>query len=417
MNDADALLRLGVAALGGLAVGIEREWSGRREKSNTRFGGVRTFLLLGLAGGVSGLLADQGKTGVAIGLLAAASAVVVAAYAVTAWQGTIDATTEVAGVVALAGGFLAGSGWLAVASAVFAATALVLVEKGRMHEAVDRLKGQELEAAARFAVLALVVLPLLPVEPVEWLGGLTPRKLWSLVLLFSGLSFAGYVALRAAGPKRGLGLAGLLGGIVSSTAVTLNFARESRGREEVGPALAAGVLAASAVMPVRVGVLSFVLNREVGRALLPAAAAAALLGAVFVVRVLLKRGKESDDGEVVEPGNPLRLFAAIQMAAMFAVVLFLLDQARDRFGSTGLYGGAVLLGLTDLDALTLTMNRQADAGLAPDQAARALALGMLANSLFKAGVALAVGAGRFRWLAAGGLALYAAVFGAAVLLR
>jgi len=406
----EQLVRLAVAVVGGLAVGIEREWSARRERENTRFGGVRTFLLLGLVGGLATLV---GETDPRVGmvLLIGGVLLVAIAYLVTAWQATVDATTEVAGLVVLAAGALAGAGRLEVASAVFAGTALVLVEKSRMHAAVERIQSTELEAAARFAVLALVVLPLVPAEPMALLGGLEPRRLWGLVLIFAGLSFGGYVAMRIAGAERGYGWAGLLGGLVSSTAVTLNFARESRARPKVAPALAWGALAASAVLPLRVLVLSTLLERRVAVALLPVVALPLLVGAASAVRVLAGRRHDETVDESLLPKNPLGLFAAIQMALLFVVVLWALGWVRATWGEGGLLGGSVLLGLTDLDALTYSANRLASTGTPVAAAARALAVGMAANSLFKAAIAGTLGGPRY-WRRVGlGMGLYAGLFG------
>jgi uncharacterized membrane protein (DUF4010 family) len=205
MTGSDALLvatRLGVAALGGLAVGIEREWSARARARPARFAGVRTFLLLGLLGGLGATLADLAGPAVGLVVVASAAALVVGAYIVTAHGGgDVDGTTEVSALVVLAAGSLAGTGHLALASALSALTALVLVEKGRIHALVHRLHSETLEAAARFAVLALVVLPLLPEGPFGPTPGLRPRELWALVLLFSGLSFGGFLALRLVGPR------------------------------------------------------------------------------------------------------------------------------------------------------------------------------------------------------------------------
>jgi len=408
------LLRLAAAALGGLAVGIEREWSARRDGDHSRFGGVRTFLLLGLAGG---LAAAVGREDPRLGLvmLAGAAALVVVAYLVSAWKGTIDATTEVAAVVVLGAGLLAGTGRLVLASAVFAATALVLAEKGRMHAAVERIQSAELEAGARFAVLALVVLPLLPAEPWGPYGGIEPRRLWILVLIFAGLSFAGYIALRVAGPERGYGLAGLLGGVVSSTAVTLNFARESRGHDRLARALGVGVLAASAVLPVRVLVLSGVLNLEVARALVPALLPAILAGAGAVLLALRSRDRNATREEVL-PGNPLRLTAAIQMTLLFVAMLWLLAAVRDRFGSAGLLGTSALLGLTDLDALTYSMSKLAASGTPAATAVHALLIGMISNTAFKAVLAAILGSPDFRRVSLIGLAVFGAALGAGFLL-
>ncbi len=409
MSDQELLLRLLLAAVGGLAVGIEREWSARRDQDHSRFGGVRTFLLLGLLGGLGGALLPTALP-VALLVLAGGVLLIAIAYLVSAWRGTIDATTEVAGVVVLAAGALAGGGVLAVASAVFAGTAVVLVEKSRMHRAVERIQSAELEAAAHFAVLALVVLPLLPEGPLGPSPGIEPRKLWALVLVFSGLSFAGYLALRIAGPRRGLGLAGLLGGVVSSTAVTLNFARDARRHPEIGTALALGVLAASAVLPVRVLALAAVIHLPLALAMALALLPAVALGAALVGWALLgRRGTEASGAEhPTAPGNPLRLGAAIQMTLFFAVVLFLLAYVRERFGAAGVIGGAALLGLTDLDALTYSAARLAAEGGQAEVSARALLVGMLANTLFKGALALALGSSAFRRLAAAGFAAYLA---------
>ena len=160
-------------------------------------------------------------------LLAAAAALVVAAYA-AASRTDIDATTEVSALVVLAAGVTAGLGQLRFSSAIIAVTTLVLIEKSALHRFAARLDDEGLRAAVRFAVMAAVVLPLLPVGPYGPLDTVRPRELWLLVLFFSALSFAGYLARRAVGPRHGYSVAGLLGGLISSTSVTFTFARLSR---------------------------------------------------------------------------------------------------------------------------------------------------------------------------------------------
>mgnify|MGYP001558022216 CR=1 FL=1 len=371
---------------------------------------MRTFLLLGLIGGIASTLAREVGPWIGVALLGGALAIVAVAYLVSAQQGKIDATTEVAAVVVLGAGALAGWGLIVPASAIAAITALALVSKGRLHGAVAKLRSEELDAAARFAALGLVVLPLLPAGPFMEFGALEPRKLWGLVLLFAGLSFAGYIAMRVAGPDRGYGLAGLLGGIVSSTAVTLNFARASRRDEAARIPLALGVVAACTVLPVRVGVLSFALNRDIGLALLPALALPLLAGLVFIGAALWQARGRSESGTAKLPENPLRLGSAIQMVLLFQAVLWLLGLAKERLGEGGIVVGAALLGLTDLDALTFSAAELARGGLAPEIAARALLVGMIANTLFKATLAGALGAGGFRPRVLAALGLFAALF-------
>ena len=168
------VLGLFIAALGGTAVGVERQWSGHAEGEDARFAGVRTFTLLGGLGGLAGWLSSAGFTIPAAVLVAGAAAITTAAY-VARMQRDVDGTTEVAALVVVAAGVVAGAGLHQMASGVIAVTTLLLVEKSRLHALVARLDDITLRAAARFAVMALVVLPLLPEGPYGPMGGIRPR--------------------------------------------------------------------------------------------------------------------------------------------------------------------------------------------------------------------------------------------------
>ena len=405
------LWNVGVALLGGIAVGIERQWSGHADGPSARFAGLRTFTMLGLVAGLSGVLWTSGLTGPALVLLAGAAALVVIAYQ-AASRHDIDGTTEVAALVVLAAGVLAGSGRTTIASAIIAVTLLLLVEKRQLHGLVSKLDIVEVRAGARFAVMAAVILPLLPEGPFGPYGGVRPRQLWALVLFFSGLSFVGYLARRAAGPRAGYALAGALGGIVSSTSVTLTFSRLSAEHPSLGRSIAAGVMGANVMLFPRVLIAAVALAPAVALALWPLFVAPALAGAALFWLGVRGGGKtaapETDK-------NPLQLVAALQMAVIFQIVLFGVALATARFGQQGLLGSAALLGLTDVDALTMSMSRMATSGEAavPD-VARAIALGVLVNTLVKFMLAVVFGRGAYRPLAAGGLLLMAALLGVAL---
>jgi uncharacterized membrane protein (DUF4010 family) len=246
-----------------------------------------------------------------------------------------------------------------------------------------------------------VVLPLLPEGPFGPAPGLRPRELWALVLLFSGLSFGGFLALRLIGPDRGYAVAGLLGGLVSSTAVTLSFSRESRHAAAPGRALGAGVIAACTVLLVRVGVLAAILDPAVGWRVWPYLLLP--LAAGFGIAAAIRRLGIGRSGASL-PGNPLRLGAAIQMALGFQAVLYVVEWVRRWFGSPGVLLSAAGLGLTDMDALTYAMTRFPANGAGPATAAQALAVGVLANTLLKLALVLVIGRGTFRRIAGFGLA-------------
>jgi uncharacterized membrane protein (DUF4010 family) len=396
----EELPRLLVAALGGLAVGVEREWSARAAGGVKRFAGVRTFLLLGLVAGIAASLAGSGASIAGPLLLGAAALLVVASFATHARSGDLDATTEVAALAVLGAGWLSGSGRITVGSALAALTALVLAEKTWMHGAVEKLRSEEVAAGARFAALALVVLPILPAGPFGPAPGIRPQELWALVLVVSGIGFAGYAAVRWAGPEKGWGLAGLLGGLVSSTGVTLSFSRESRAEGAPARPLAVGVVAACALVPFRVAILATLLSAQIGREVLPLLSLPMVAG-LGALLLLLRRPSESASSS--GPGNPLRLSSALQMAAAFQVVLFAVDAARAAFGSQGLLASSFLAGLLDVDALIYSMYKLGAGTTGAFLAARALAVGVLANTLLKFALAVGIGGSPFRRLAGAGL--------------
>lgn len=407
----ETVSRLAVAALTGLAVGLEREWSGHASGPLTRFAGLRTFLLIGGLGGIVGWLVSTGATAVAAVLLAGGSALVVAAYILAARPGghTIEATTEVAALTVLALGVLAGLGYLELASGATAIMVLALSEKERLRRVVTRIGEGELRAGLQFAVLALVVLPLLPQGRYGPWGGIEPRGLWIIVLLFSALNFAGYLARKAVGPERGYGVTGFLGGLVSSTAVTFQFSRLSREDPSLGTGLAVGVVGASTVLLPRVLAVSALLNADVARALLPFLVPPLVVGAILLLVSVARRWEpvhEARGLDVIQ--NPLRLTSAIKMALAFQAALMLISYVSNTIGASGVLASAALLGLTDMDALTLSMNRLATTPDTVRLAARAIAIGMLGNSALKIALAVGLGVPRYRGLAVAGLGALAA---------
>ncbi|HET9040614.1 MAG TPA: MgtC/SapB family protein [Gemmatimonadales bacterium] len=411
--DAEVATGLAVAALAGMAVGIEREWSGHSTGPAARFAGVRTFLLLGVLGGLAGWLTKGGLVGPGLALVAGGTGLTVAAYVMAARRGgeAVDGTTEMAALVVMALGLVAGLGFPLVTSAIASVMVLALAEKSRIHDAVRRLGERELTAALQFAVLALVILPLLPAGPYGPFGSIRPRALWTVVLLFSALNFAGYLASRALGPHRGYSLSGLLGGLISSTAVTLQFSRRSREIPAAGRALASGVVGACTVLVLRVTVIAAVLNATVARALIPYLAPVLASGAVVFGLAYLRQEKARAAEAPEEARNPLGLWSALKMALAFQAVLVAVPFVQQWLGAPGVLASAAALGLTDVDALTYAMARLGEAPEMGALGARGIAVGILSNTVLKLAVALLVGRGDFRRVAGPGLAVLGAASG------
>jgi len=396
------ILGLVIAALGGAAVGVEREWSGHTRGSERRFAGIRTFTLLGGLGGLAGLLWINGIAWPAVILLLGAVTIVAAAY-LAGSRTDVDSTTEVAALVVIGAGFLAGTGTYQIPSGIIAITCLLLVEKSRLHALAANIDDVGLRAGVHFAVMALVVLPLLPPGPFGPWGGIRPRELWALVLFFSGLSFLGYVARQLIDRRRGYLIAGALGGLISSTNVTFTFARLSRADTTAARDLGFGAVAANALLYPRVLIATAVLNFPLAVPLAPYLIVPFLIAAAVA---LFGLRSSKDAGESAHaPRNPLQLGAALQMVIIFQVVLMLVQLARSQWGDIGLLSSAAVLGLTDVDALTATMARSVARTSSLEVAALAIAVGVLSNTAMKMAIALTLGRSRFRTIAAGTLAL------------
>lgn len=395
--DTTLVVRLATAGMIGFVVGLEREWSGHQNGARVRFAGLRTFFLIGLVGGLVGELLRQTHELAAGALLFAVALLCVAAYVVALRNmpaDDFDGTTEMAAIAVLGLGTLAALGQPMIAAGAGAIVVLMLGEKAPLHGLVRHIASEELEGALQFAVLALVVLPLLPTGPYGGILDIEPRVIWCLVLLFSALNYCGYLARRVLGAHRGYGVTGLLGGLFSSTAVTLQFSRTSRRDPTLAPALGIGVIGACTVLLPRVLVVSALVDPSVALALLPRLLVSAVIGvAAFLVLLRRHRADVPDPSSTPQaPRSPLAFTSALRMALAFQVAISLMMIVRVNWGTPGLYVGATVLGLTDVDALTVST---AQSGFIATIAAQAILVGITANTLLKAAMSVVLGERRF----------------------
>jgi uncharacterized membrane protein (DUF4010 family) len=389
------------ALIVGALVGVERERS-KAQSGNVGIGGVRTFILFALCGAVGGWLATALQSAwVLVATVASVAALSVGGYLMQARvkPDSLGLTTETAAVAVCLLGAACTAGHAPVALALGIAVSGVLAYKEPMHGLVAKLGADDISAGVKLLAATFIVLPLLPKEAVDPWGAIRPQALWLLVVLIAALSLVGYVATRMLGPSRGTAVTGLTGGLVSSTAVTLAFARRSR--EEGGGgvnALAAGLLLAWTVMSVRVVVLVGVVHAPLVRSLL--LPFAAMTAATLVPVALLLRSKGEDPAEGarrVELRNPFSLTAAVKFGLLFAIVLLVVAAARRYFPGQGYYVVAALAGLTDVDAITLSMAGLArDGGADAATATVAIVIAALANTLVKCGIIVATAAAALR---------------------
>ena len=424
MDPLDPFLRLGAALAIGFLIGFERGWRKRDDPEGSRTAGLRTFALIGLVGGVAGTFARMsgdalGPLVIGAGFLAVAALAVAMYLTASRAHGNIGATTEFATLVAYGLGALAGHGEIVLALAAALVTVALLDTKAPLHGLLQRIQHDELRSAIKLLLVSAVLLPILPDRGFGPGQILNPYKLWWIVVLIAGLSLAGHFARRFAGSGTGPVLTGLVGGLISSTAVSVSAARLSARGDGAAAPQAASIGAAQAVMCVRIIVVAGVLNPDLVALLLPslgAAAAAALLGAVLLVRGAARRAAGNDEARRPPAKAPDDLGAAIVFAAILAGVMMAAYYARGWFGISGLYATAALAGLVDVDAITVAAATLGEAPAAVVVAAILIAAAV--NTLVKIGIAVALGAPDFARrvgaLIAAVLAAGAAGYGAAL---
>ena len=391
MNNADTIVMFLVATLLGFLIGLDREQ--KREQNGSIFAGIRTFPLIALWGAINGALSQTTELstlglGLILTSLIALASLLLLAYWRSSSGKKIGGTTEIAALVTFGLGIFAGLGHtvIALAGAVIATTILSLrLELRRLSMALSH---EDLFALVQFATVSLVVLPVVPDAAFGPWQVWNPRTIWWLVVLISAVSFVGYVSNKLIGAQKGIALTGLLGGMVSSTAVTLSFSAKSKQEPGMHRLLAAAVLAASAVMVPRVMILLSVVQVPLFRAtLMP-------LSVFFVVSMvgfLVAYRRSAMTAVNTELSNPFRLQVALQFAFIFALILLITKAAEVYFGNQGVYVASVLAGTTKLDAIALTLGQNMASGLSLDVATKAVVLAVASNSLFKAGLALWLG--------------------------
>lgn len=380
--------QLGLALLLGLLVGMQRERSG------SALAGIRTFPLVTVFGTLCGLLAPtMGAWFPAAGLLGVVAGIVVGnLHKLRAGTQDPGLTTEFAMLVMYGVGVYLTVGAPVVAAAVCGGVTLLLHLKPELHEFTHRLGESEVRAIMQFVLIALIVLPILPDTPFGPFRVLNLREIWLMVVLIVGISLVGFLISRFVRPDSGLVLMGVLGGIISSTATSISYARRTRERPDQSRSAALVVMIASTVVYVRVLLAvqvlapSFVMEAMPRMAVLLAVSAA--LCAIWWLR--LRRIPEPP----LDTAGSSELKSALLFGALYAVVLLAVAAARAWMGNRGLYVVAGISGLTDMDAITLSTSRLVETGrLAADVGGRMIVLAAASNLLFK-GIMVAVAGDR-----------------------
>jgi uncharacterized membrane protein (DUF4010 family) len=403
MNELEILQRAGLAVAIGLLIGIERGWQERQAKDGARVAGIRTFTLIGGLGGICGLLPGA----VTLGLCLAGFAI---PFGLFEWRRaremeSFSATDFIAGLLTFALGAYAVQGSMTVAAAGGVVVAAILAERRVMHSFLNQLKWTELRAALVLLTMTVVLLPALPNRTVDPWNALNPHQIWLMTVLVGAVSYAGYIAVRIAGERRGLLFAAIAGGIATSTTVTWTFARLVKRNPAALPEVMAAILAAWIVSLLRMTGIAVVIAPSLLVPLSAPVGAASILLLIPAALAYRAAGKAGAQGLTLQ--DPLELPLMLRFTGLLAGIMLLSKLFST--GPSSLFALGGISGLLDVDPITLSMARLAGVGVAPGVAVSTILIAATANGLAKSVLALVFGGSRLG-LALGALALLA--FGA-----
>jgi uncharacterized membrane protein (DUF4010 family) len=374
----------------GLLVGLERGWKEVTESDNNPFFGLRSFGLIGLFGGITGFLSTKLENTIIIAVIAASFMIFLTALHIydSGREHGVGITTTVAAAITFLLGVLSSLGYMSVASSLAVLTAVLMSLKPFLYKWIRKLEAKEMYATLKLLLISVVLLPVLPDKGFGPWGALNPYQIWWIVVLIAGISFAGYFAMKIAGAGKGIMLTGILGGFASSTAVTLSFSKMGKG-SPLKRIFSAGILIACATMFPRMILIVSVINPQMLKQVAaPLAVSGVIVYAGMAVYWVRRTKDKHIKAETLPVSNPFQLAPALQFAAVLAAITFLSHAFSHWFGDTGVIILGFISGLTDVDAITISMARLANDGLSSTTASAAILAAAATNTLVKGTLAL-----------------------------
>jgi uncharacterized membrane protein (DUF4010 family) len=385
LTQGDFILRLLIVLGIGTVIGLEREHSAMKEKTES-IAGIRTFMLVAVLGFLGGMFFYVLSSWIYFAIILAAGMLTGVSYWIKADKGDIGTTTEFTLLICLLLGTLTFLGFIEISLTITVVVAVILSSKPKLHFIVGKITEEELYDFIRFAIIALLVFPFLPDKTFGPNNILNPREIGWVIILTSGLGFIGYLLMKFLGSKRGILLSGILGGLVSSTAVTWVFSKKSKEHEAHAKTCAIAILAASSIMVLRVMVWTYIFNISLFND--------AWLSFFFVflaaLGVTLYLYFKEKDSETVTPAiqqnKPLDLQSAFFFGVIYVVILLVVNYAHEHLGEKGMIMSSAIAGLSDIDAISITVSKMAGVGLSFPVATKALLIATISNTLVKMGI-------------------------------
>jgi uncharacterized membrane protein (DUF4010 family) len=400
MDFQELISRFGLALGIGLLFGLERGWRMRGEPPGGRTAGIRTFAISGVLGGVVGATAqtiDGVGSGIVLGLGIAAFSAGLAMFCLeeNRAQKDFSATTWVAAILTFTLGAYALVGDMRAAAGLAIAASLILALREPLHGWVEKLTWPELRSALVLLAMTFIALPIVPDAPIGPFGGVNPREVWLIAIVLAGASFVGYVAVKYFGASHGVLLAGAAGGLASSTAVTIANARRAALEEGSPRILAAGVAMASAVMFLRVCSIVLAVNVNLLVLVAPPLLAAAAAAVISALIAAYWRRSDGASPQTFKFRNPFAFWTVVGFALFLGAVIVVGRLVGEWLGGVGAIIGAAVVGLVDVDAITVSVSGLAPWPLGIQDATIAILSAVATNTISKIAIGGIIGRGRF----------------------
>ncbi|MEG3223963.1 MAG: hypothetical protein BME94_00175 [Methanobacteriales archaeon Met13] len=385
------ILKILTALALGALIGIERE----RKNQDPEFAGVRTFMLIALFGIISAYTSQFYSLFLYLAFTGLIILIGVSYMVTTRKTGSVGLTTEVAAIITfILGGLCFSPEGLQLATILAITTTTILAIKNPLHKFARKISEKELTNTLKFLIIAFVILPLLPNTTIGPLNVFNPYQIWLMVVFISAISYTGYILIKFIGPERGLGLTGVIGGLVSSTAVTISMAARAKESSFLMKAAVFATVVASSMMFLRmlfaVAVINPSLLPQLSAPLLFMGVTGILLG-VFIWRRVENRATDAK----LKLENPFSLKPTLIFGALFLAVLFMSKIANIYLGTSGVYLTSIISGIADVDAITISMALLAPNTISPTTAVTAITLAAISNTVFKFLIAWFIGTRKF----------------------
>ncbi|HLT34598.1 MAG TPA: MgtC/SapB family protein [Aquaticitalea sp.] len=406
----DDLTTLGIAFGLGLLVGLQRQ------KTDNEMAGVRTFTLISILGVIAGFLSREYDNPFILPILGLciAAMLIMANYIKIKKldEADVGQTTEVAALLMFAIGAYLVVGSQLIGVIVGASMAILLYVKEHLHDVIERMSHKDFSAIMTLAGISLIVLPILPNETIGPLDVINPRNIWLMVTLIVGISVIGYFIYKLVGKKVGIVSNGILGGLISSTATTVSYARKTKDQKSIGKLAVFVITVASMVSMIRVLIeVAIIVPEKLGAIFLPILVEIFILG-IISVGLFHLINKDTQNEKMPEPKNPAQLKSAIIFGLLYGIILLLVAFTNKKFGDNALYIVAIISGLTDVDAITLSLSQMMKGErLQTDLGWKLILLATISNLVFKGIMAIVIGAKEIvKWIVmAFGLAIISGI--------